>query len=106
MLWMVFPAFEAGTWIGWLSSRFGSGARRRERFIHGSKALVSIPIIDQQLEREVMFSSKNHRRVASGVARGIRLLVNTRAFELLLVKFFSEYRRKKLELVEKVVIHV
>lgn len=72
--------FETGTWFGLGISKLASSGSKRI-LIEGSDVRTSIPIADSLLEKQTVGSTKTQRVIASNIAKMIRSVVNTKAFE-------------------------
>jgi hypothetical protein len=96
MLFAILTSLDVGMWLGWLTSKFGSRDTIKERLIFGSRAAVTFPIIDKELEKMTCSSTKLQREAAIYAAKGIRYLVSSRAFELLLLKIVHDNMTKSV----------
>ena len=91
MIWLtVLSSLEAGMWLGWLSTKIGSRAKVRESLINGTRAAKTIGVVDRQLEQQTRAASSLQRKAAAGVARAIRAMAQTRAFELVVLKIIQQ----------------
>lgn len=93
MLFAIFTSLDLGIWLGWFSSRFGNRDKIKERLIFGSKSAITFPVIDSELQKLTISASKFQRMGASYITKGVRYIVSSRAFELLLLKTIMDYKK-------------
>lgn len=98
--------FEAGTWLGFGVSKFGSREKNQNILINGYDARRSIAGVDGMLAKKSTHATKWQRTAADRLGILIRAFVNTRAFELLLLQKISEAWPGKKSLDEEVTLFV
>lgn len=83
---LALQAFESGFWAGQVITRRRERRRIRERLVWGRQTPTHLPVIDERLRRTVGQPTRSQVRAANGVVKVTRWAVNTRAFELLILK--------------------
>lgn len=106
MLWI---GLEIGTWLGWLMSKFASRLKAKHYLIDGltaSETRQSFALVDNLLEHKTLSANNHQRKVAAGISRGLRFLVNTRACELAILASVQEKWPGAQKRVQKVRLHL
>lgn len=85
-LLLLLPAYEAGFLSSTIAKRFVGRDRVREILVrHDNKPRTTLPAIDEKLRTLAGAPTKSQAWVVRWLARGIRWMANTRAFEYILL---------------------
>jgi hypothetical protein len=98
--------FDLGSWFGIGIAKFGKRERNQAILINGSDNRISIPILDKFFEKNVMHATRTQRVIAIRIAMMLRVLTNTRVFELLAIQKLNESWPGKRKLDPKVRLFV
>jgi hypothetical protein len=84
-------AFESGFWIGQVGYRRRQRERIRERLVWGRQPATTLPIIDDRLRKAAGLPTTTQTRVANYLVTLVRWAIQTRAFELVVLKSVREH---------------
>jgi hypothetical protein len=79
-------AFESGWWFGQAGYRRRQRAQTRERLLWGRKPATPLPFVDARLRKAAGVPTKTQTRIAGLIVKLVQWAVQTRAFELLVLK--------------------
>ena len=84
LLWLL-PPFEAGFWSALLAGKLRDQGKTRELLVYGNRTRTHLPVIDARLRKAAGMPTKSQAFLVRHTAAFIRWLVNTRAFEHVLL---------------------
>jgi hypothetical protein len=83
--------FEIGSWFGLAVGKLGNSEKRQNLLINGSAAkATALPVVDEYLEKQTLNTTRMQRSIAARLAKMIRFAVNTRIFELILLRQLNQ----------------
>jgi hypothetical protein len=87
---LLLEAFEIGFLLGQAGYRRRQREKARALLVWGRRPVVTLPVIDERLRSAAGVPTRAQARVADGIVRSARWAVQTRAFELVVLRATCE----------------
>ena len=87
---LLLEAFEIGFLLGQAGYRRRQREKARALLVWGRRPVVTLPVIDERLRKAAGVPTRAQARVAGGIVRSARWAVQTRAFEMGVLRAIRE----------------